>query len=140
MVGLRRFLGGNVLVEGASEGYVDQLLSAADAQDGYSARCRCPDQIQVVAVAQGIDGAQLGVGGFSVDGRVEVLASGQDEGVDAVQHAGEGGGVLGDGEQERRASGLDDGLAVFAADAGVVVGHGAGDADDGTVVCGWFLG
>ena len=80
------------------------------------------------------------MGGFSVDGRVEVLATGQDEGVDAVQHAGEGGGVLGDGEQERRASGLDDGLAVFAADAGVVVGHGAGDADDGIVVSGLFRG
>ena len=32
------------------------------------------------------------------------------------------------------ASCLDDGLAVFAADAGVVVGHGAGDADDGILM------
>ena len=71
---------------------------------------------------------------FAVDGGIEVLASGEDEGVDAVQHAGKGSGVLGNRQEVGDASCLDDGLAVFAADAGVVVGHGAGDADDGILM------
>ena len=71
---------------------------------------------------------------FTVDGGIEVFTSSEDEGIDAVQHTGKGSGVLGNRQEVGDASCLDDGLAVFAADAGVVVGHGAGDADDGILM------
>ena len=138
VVGLRRFLGGDVLVEGTSEGYVDQLLSPADSQYGNTACGSSTDQVQVIAVAQGVDSAEFRMGLFSVDGRIQILASGQDEGVYFVQHGGERSGVLCNRKQERDASGLDDGLAVFAAYSGVVVSHGAGNAYYGVAVCGLF--
>ena len=37
VVGLRRLLGWNVLVEGTAKCYVDQLLAPADAEDRYAA-------------------------------------------------------------------------------------------------------
>ncbi len=55
VVGLRRFLGGNVLVQGAFEGYVDQLLAPAYAEDRYAAGGSSPDEVEVVAVAQSVD-------------------------------------------------------------------------------------
>ena len=55
VVGLRRFLGGDVLVEGASEGYVDQLLAPAYAEDRYAAGGSSPDEVEVVAVTESVD-------------------------------------------------------------------------------------
>ena len=55
VVSLRRFLGGDVLVEGAAECYVDQLLAPAYAEDRYAAGGSSPDEVEVVAVTQSVD-------------------------------------------------------------------------------------
>ena len=85
VVGLRRFLCGDVLVEGTSEGYVDQLLSPADSQYGHIPLKRGVKQQPFHCIPFRNASSALRDGCFSVKRGGNVVAAGKDKSVQTVQ-------------------------------------------------------
>ena len=77
---------GQVLGERPAEGDVDQLHAAADAEHRHVAfdRAARQRQLRAVALGHGVLGHGMTVG--SVGGGVDVIAAGQDQAVDHVEH------------------------------------------------------
>ena len=76
---------GQMLVEGAAEGDVQQLHAAADPQHRHVALQRPPGQRQLEAVTLGPGAGGLGVGLGAVAGGVDVGTAGQHQPVDPVE-------------------------------------------------------
>ena len=116
---------GQVLVQRAAEGDVEDLRPAADPQNRHVPAQRTGHQREFpgVAVAGRLVGGRVGV--VAVGGGVDVLAAGDEQTVEAVEHAS--GDLAVDGlrrQQRRDAAGQGDALDVDAGqEAGVHVPH-----------------
>ena len=128
---------GQVLRERAAQGDVQHLDPAADAEEGHVAIDGCPHQggLEGVALAVGLLG--LGMRRGPVRGGLEVVAPGEEESVDGVEHLGRVARVGWDDHCDA-ARGLDLAHVVGSHHGRLLVPrtplsaqHRAGDADDG---------
>ena len=121
----------NVLPEGTAEGDGQQLFAAADAQHGDALGDGGPDQFHVELVARGHDFAQPADRLFAEPfQRVEVFAAGHQDAVDGIEHGVELRVVRRDGNHQRHAAGLADGVDIGHVDVALSVFGIAGNADD----------
>ena len=77
---------GKVLAQRAAEGDVDQLHAAADAEHRHVALDRAAGERELDAVALGHGVVGLGMGLGAVGGGVDVVAAGEDQPVEQVEH------------------------------------------------------
>ena len=137
---------GDVLEEGAAEGDGEELLTAADAEDGHVAGEGAADEGQF----GGGSGFLQGDGGVAVVVAVEVRvdvegAAGDDEGVDAVEEGGGEARVMREGDGQAAGCGEGRGIVgaegvpgVFRVSAGLLCVEG--DADEGSDACAHVAG
>jgi hypothetical protein len=127
---------GEMLVEGAAALDVHDLAAHADAEGGQGvAFGECEDgEVEVLAVFRGEAGG--GVFGLAIERGVEVIAAGEEEGVEGGEHFEAEVGVVGDGEEDGHATGVEDSAGVVGGEfegLAVLVGGAdvEGDADAG---------
>ena len=77
----------HVLVDGASEGYVDGLYAFAYAEHGQLAVIGEARQEEFLAVALGSDGVELAYGLLSYEQRVYVASPTEDYAIESVEEA-----------------------------------------------------
>ena len=77
----------NVLVDGASEGYVDGLYAFADAEHGQLAVIGEAREEEFLEVTLGSDGVELAYGLLSYEQRVYVASPTEDYAIESVEEA-----------------------------------------------------
>jgi hypothetical protein len=127
---------GQVLVEGAPALDVHGLAAHADAEGRQGAGFGEGEhgEVEVLAVPGGASGG--GVRGLAEEGGVEVVAAGDEEGVERSDHVSADVGVVGERQENGHAAGLEDALGVVGGEferlASLVGGADVhGDADAG---------
>ena len=105
-------LRGEVLVECAAEGHVEELVSATDAEDGEVALAGQADELQLVGIADGVDVLERRHGLLAEQVGTDVATSGQEQAVESVDDRGEDAQLGRGGHEHGRAACQDDGLEV----------------------------
>src|SRR2546421_2536869 len=82
-----------ILIQGPTQGDVQDLDAAADGEDRKPAALRARDQRQFDGIARGVGFPELGVGRRPIAGRLDILAPGEHQPLDPVQCGARGLGV-----------------------------------------------
>lgn len=105
-------LRGDVLVEGAAEEHVDDLLAPAGAEDGFAELDGLGKDTVLEGVATLVDAAQRRTGLFAKARGVDILASRQEHHIDRLQQLTEREAVEGAGDEDGGVTSVDQGTAI----------------------------
>lgn len=105
-------LGGDVLVKGAAEEHVDDLLAPAGAEDGLAELDGLGKDTVLESVATLVDAAQRRTGLCAKARGVDVLASRQEHHIDRLQQLTEREAVEGAGDEDRGMASVNQGTAI----------------------------